>query len=190
MKLFSVLHFAKTAETIPRADRSRRKGSMQRILVAEPESRIQLRCEWHRVDRRIAKIWCQCVNVLLQQADSAWLYIEFIVCFGPSRISCLVKGWNCSLGDLNDRQSLRFHGWCGWQASCWESLLGQSSPHLPKRPRCKALQVVRCLFPVILWLHSLTKLWKAFGVNKNTVLFSWCFLHDLFLKLYLRAKEP
>ena len=82
------------------------------------------------------------VNMLLQQADSAWLYIEFIVCFGPSRISCLVKGWNCSLGDLSDRQSLRFHGWCGWQTSCWESLLGQSSPHLPKRLRCKALHVL------------------------------------------------
>ena len=96
--------------------------------------------------------------MLLQQADSAWLYIEFIVCFGPSRISCLVKGWNCSLGDLNDHQSLRFHGWCGWQTSCWESLLGQSSPHLPKRLRFKAWDVVRCpflrFFDFIPWENS------------------------------------
>ena len=143
-------------------------------------------------------IWREFVNMLLQQADSAWLYIEFIVCFGPSRISCLVKGWNCSLGDLNARQSLRFHGWCGWQTSCWESLLGQSSPHLPKRLRCKALHVVRCPFPAILWLHSLRKLWKAFGVNKNTVLsavylnskFPFLMYPDVFWKLYLRPKGP
>ena len=148
----------KTAEKIPRADRSRRKGSMQLTFVAESKSRMQLHCTWHRVDRRIAKIWREFVNMVLQQADSAWLHIEFIFCFGPSRISCLVKGWNCSLGDLSDRQSLRFHGWCGWQTSCWESLLWQSSPHPPKRPRCKALHVVRCpflpFFDFIPWENS------------------------------------
>ena len=56
----------------------------------------------HDVDQRIAKLWCECVNTLLQQADAAWLNLSINIYFGGSRISCLVGCWNHSLRDVSD----------------------------------------------------------------------------------------
>ena len=81
----------KTAEKMPRADRSRRKSSMQLTVVAESESRIQIHCPWHRVDRRTAKIW--------PESLASWLCmtVECTVYSGPSHTSCLLRCWSLAL---------------------------------------------------------------------------------------------
>ena len=155
---------------------------MQLTVVAESESRIQTHCPWHRIDRRTAKIW--------RESLASWLCmtVECTVYSGPSHTSCLLGCWSLALI---------------WQRSSvieipLVTLIANQKLGKPVTPEL-ATTIFRdisftkttrwpvgCPFAAILWLHSLIKLWKAFGVNKNTVLLAvyreWRFPFPMFLE--------
>ena len=109
-----------------------------------------------------------------QESLASWLCmtVECTVYSGPSHTSCLLRCWSLAL--ICQRLSVIEIPLVTLMAN---QMLGK-----PVTPELATSifrdtsfyqndQVTSWVpFAAILWLHSLIKLWKAFGVNKNTVL--------------------